>query len=166
MNSPRRRALGITYSPKEGWEVTAATLADGDDAGGGPSHPDVAEQKDYFRHWRHAVTSVGEGRCIQLFRAGEGKNLCLRQNIIWRETMTSPLEEPRGSSPTLSLARSRAGLILARPLLRGAAVLPSWPSCCSPRVPSSPEQLVALAGCPTLEQDVSDLVCRDGSNAH
>lgn len=96
----------------------------------------------------------------------KGKTSASGRNIIWRETMTSPLEEPCGSSPTLSLARSRAGLILTRPLLRGAAVLPSWPSCCSPRVPSSPEQLVALAGCPTLEQDVSDLVCRDGSDAH
>lgn len=51
MNSPCRQALVITYSPKEVWEVAAATLADGDDAGGGSSHPDVIEQKDRFRHW-------------------------------------------------------------------------------------------------------------------
>lgn len=66
MNSLRGRALGTTYSPKEGWEVVAATLADGDGAGGGSSRPDVTEQKDRFRRHRNAATSAGEGRCVQL----------------------------------------------------------------------------------------------------
>lgn len=146
MNSPCRRALGITYSPKEGWEVTAATLADGDDAGGGSSHPDVAEQKDHFRHWRHAVTSVGEGRCIQLFRAGEGKNLCLRQKhhmerdhdfpigrALWLQPHAVLGTEQGWFNPhTASAARSGCSpelaqlLLPACPQLSGAACRSRW----------------------------------------
>lgn len=104
MNSLRRRALGITYSPQEGWEVVAATPADGDGAGGSSSHPDVTEQKDRFRHQQNAATSAGEGRCVQLSPGSEQeetKNSASSRNhgeTLWSQTVASPLEEPRGST--------------------------------------------------------------------
>lgn len=83
--------------------MPTATLTDGDGAGGGSSHPDVAEQKDFcFRHWQNAATSVGEGRCIQLSPGSEEErnNSASSRNhrdAVWSQT-TAPLwEEPCGS---------------------------------------------------------------------
>lgn len=142
--------------------MTAATPADGDGAGGGSSHPDVTEQKGCFRQWRNAATSVGEGGCVQqsLHSEEEERKSFACSRKVWIQTMTSPLEPH-----TPSLAWSRAALMLTWPLLRGAAVSPCHPSCCSPSIPSSQEQLVALIGRPTLERDVSDLICKEGRDA-
>lgn len=84
--------------------MVAATPADGDGAGCGSSHPDVTEQKDCFRHRQNAATSAGEGRCVQLSPASEQeetKNSACSRNrreTLWSQTVTSPLEEPRGST--------------------------------------------------------------------
>lgn len=87
--------------------MTTAVLTDGDGAGGGSSHPDVAEQKDFcFRHWQNAATSVGEGRCIQMSPGSEEErnNSASSRNhgeTVWSQTTTSLLEEPPLASPIL-----------------------------------------------------------------
>lgn len=92
---------------------------------------------------------------VPWLRGGE-KQLCLQQ-------------KPRGDrvEPGQDSPVGRALWVpSAAPSLQRAGLAGSWRdlwSCCSPVLP---EQLVALAGCPTPEQAVSDLVCREGNDAH
>lgn len=123
-------------------------LTDGDGAGGGSSHPDVAEQKDFcFRHWQNAATSVGEGRCTQLFPGSEeewNNSACSRNHreTVWSQTMTpywdspvSPLSSPIPGSEQGWLDPAMASGV--RSCCSG-----SWPSCHSCCVPSSQKLLL------------------------
>lgn len=149
--------------------MTTAVLTDGDGAGGGSSHPDVAEQKDFcFRHWQNAATSVGEGRCIQMSPGSEEErnNSASSRNhgeTVWSQTTTSLLEEPPLASPILGSEQGWLDPGVASAARSGCSPVPAQLPL--PLRPQLPEQLVSLAGCPTPEQDVSDVVCREGNDA-
>lgn len=93
------------------------------------------------------------------FRGGGEKKLCLQQKGL------DPDHDFPFGTPHTILGMEQGCFNAHMALLRGAAVSPCHPSCCSPSIPSSQEQLVALIGRPTLERDVSDLICKEGRDA-
>lgn len=96
--------------------MPTATLTDGGGAGGGSSHPDVTEQKDFlFQALAKRSHLSGRGElhsAVPWFRGGE-KQLCLQQKPQGH-CMEAEHDCPAGRAlwlpwPAPSLAGSRAG---------------------------------------------------------
>lgn len=145
-SSPCRQALGVTCSPKVGGG--SSPLACGGDAGGGSSHPGGSAQKDISKTQTALRTREDHFSSPQV----QGRR---------KEKLLLPAETTRRPCGGCSARWHQEGLI--QPL--SGLVLSHSSCCCSLCIPSAPEQLLPLAGCPMLEQDVSDLVCREGTDA-
>lgn len=128
-----------------------------------PWHVEVMQEEDLH-------TRVAQHRRIVLNISNAQTALRMREDQFSspqvqgrrKERLLLPAETTKRPYGGSSARWHREGLI--RPL--HGLVFSHSSCCCSLCIPSAPEQLLPLAGCPTLEQDVSDLVCREGSDAH